>query len=206
MFVLLGVPCFLGAEERQAHGLDFERRVWSHMFDQSYGADWDIPGGANLHNPGVPISLKYIRWGASVYLGDALRQRTIDEPFEMIVGFYEPEDRGRRTVALHHLAFDPESWNDLWGGITAGELEAFGERIKEGTLEEARAYARGEAARLREKSKVFSINPKIDGSQRRIQCSIPFTVFYRQLVGAEPAQQENPELWGRPWQTNPGGG
>ena len=170
------------------------------MLDQPYQAEWDIPGSANLRNPGIPISLKYIRWGASVYLGDAVRQRTIDEPFEMIVGFYEPEDGGRRrTAALHDLAFDPESWDTLWGGITVGELEAFGSRIKEGTVDEARAYAREEAARLRKKSEVFSINPKIDANQRRIQCSIPFTVFYREIVGADPEKQESPELWGRPW-------
>ena len=198
--VLRGVPHFVFGEERQAHGFEFEQRVWSHMLDQPYQAEWDIPGSANLRNPGVPISLKYIRWRSSVYLGDAVRQRMIDERFEMIVGFYEPGDGGqRRTVALHHLAFDPESWDALWGGITADELEAFGERIKEGTLDEARAYAREEAARLRDESEVFSINPKIDANQRRIQCSIPFTVFYREFVGAEPEKQESPELWGRPW-------
>ena len=195
----LGVPSFLPGVERQSHGFAFEEQVWNHLFDRGYTDEWDIPGAANLRNPGVPISVKYIRWGSSIYLGDAIRQRTIAEPFEMIVGFHETVDGERRTVAIHHLTFSPEEWEQAWGEITAGELEAFAERIQEGTVEDAQNFARERAAELRQRSGIFSINPKINKDQRRIQCSIPFTRFYKEWIGTEPVQQENLELWDRPF-------
>ncbi len=194
---LLAVLAESHGEERQAHGLSFERQVWNHLFDRGYTDKWDIPGEANLQNPGVPITVKFIQWRGSVYLGDAIRQRTIREPFEMVVGFHETTDDIRRTVALHHLTFAAEEWDAYWGEVTAAELEDFASRIQEGTVEEAQDYARERAAELRQRSGVFSINPKINQDQRRIQCSVPFTVFYREWVGAEPEKQSELMLWGR---------
>lgn len=195
---LVAISAFpLEAEEVQSHGFTFEQQVWNHMFGRGYTDDWDIPGSANLQNPGVPISVKYIQWKNSVYLGDAVRQRSIDEPFEMIVGFYQKEGDAKTTLALHQLHFTPEQWKALWGTITVADLEAFGEKIKQGTIQEAQDYARPHAAELRKKSGIFSINPKINKDQRRIQCSIPFTVFYREVVKQQPERQEKITLWGR---------
>jgi len=187
------------SEERQVHGLEFEQKVWNHLFEQDYTADWDIPGEANLRNPGIPISVKYTQWGSSIYLGDAVRQRSIDQPFEMVIGFHESENDVRETVAIHHLSFTPQQWDAFWGDVTLDELEAFSEKIKEGTVAEAQDYARERAAELRESSPIISINPKINEDQRRIQCSIPFTVFYQDVLGMKPQRQDRLELWGRDW-------
>jgi len=195
LFFVLAV-CVDG-EERQSHGFDFEEQVWNHLFDRGYTDEWDIPGEANLRNPGVPISVKYIRWGSSVYLGDAIRQRSIQEPFEMVVGFHETVDGERRTVAVHHLFFSPEEWAGYWGEVTADDLERFAARIQEGSVSEAQEFARERAADLRERSGVFSINPKINKDQRRIQCSVPFGRFYREWIDEEPVPQEELVLWGR---------
>lgn len=197
---LILLPCWmlgLQAKEVQSHGFSFEQRVWNHLFERGYTDDWDIPGSANLQNPGVPISVKFIEWKNSIYLGDALRQYSINEPFEMVVGFYRKQDGEKQMVALHHLKISQEQWRKMWGEITAEELAAFSERIKQGTISEAQDYARQHAAALREKSGIFSINPKINKDQRRIQCSIPFTVFYREVVQQEPVGQEEFLLWGR---------
>jgi hypothetical protein len=80
-------------------------------------------------------------------------------------------------------------------------LKKLDQAIKTGTIEEARVLAKPEAARLRELSEVFDINPKIDKSQRRIQCSIPFKVFYQTVLGqaGEPRPQEKLELFGWPF-------
>ncbi len=185
------------AKEVQSHGFTFEQRVWNHLFQRGYTDDWDIPGSANLQHPGVPISVKFIEWKNSIYLGDAERQFAIDQPFEMVVGFYQQSEGEKKIVAIHHLHFTPEQWRRMWGSITAEELNAFSERIKQGSIQEAQDYARPHAARLREKSGIFSINPKINKDQRRIQCSIPFTVFYREVVKTEPEVQPEIILWGR---------
>lgn len=189
------------AEEVQSHGFSFEQQVWNHLFGRGYTDDWDIPGAANLENPGVPISVKYIGWKNSIYLGDAIRQRSIDEPFEMVVGFYETSDSGNKeTVALHRLSFSPQEWGVLWGEITVEDLTNLAEAIQHGSIEEAQDFARKRAAELRAQSPVMSINPKINKDQRRIQCSIPFTVFYREVLRQKPAFQEKIELWGRPFE------
>ncbi len=194
----VGTP--LAAEERQSHGFAFEQRVWNHLFERGYTDEWDIPARANLANPGFPVSVKYIRWGSPVYLGDAVRQREIDQSFELVVGFYEPDENGnKRTVAIHDILISAEDWNAWWGSVEAAELIDFGTKIQSGTIREARDYARPTAAELRTRSGIFSINPKIDASQRRIQCSIPFVAFYRELVGEEPEPQDTPTLWGSEW-------
>jgi len=192
-------PIGLFGVERQSHGFDFEQKVWNHLFDQGYTDEWDIPGSANLRNPGVPISVKYIRWGSSIYLGDAIRQRNISIPFEMIVGFHQSLNGERKTVAIHHLHFSPEQWEANWGSVTSGELEEFAREIQKGSVAEAQDFARERAAELRQRSGTFSINPKINEDQRRIQCSVPFTRFFQEWIGREPTKQEHPTLWGRPF-------
>jgi hypothetical protein len=195
---LAGASGAFGAE-RQSHGFAFEERVWNHLFDRGYTDEWDIPGEANLVHPGIPVSVKYIRWGSPVYLGDAVRQRSIEHPFELVVGFYRDEDGEKRTVAIHDLVIRPDRWESLWGAVSRDDLVAFSERIQNGSIAAARSYARRRAAELRDRSGGISINPKIDADQRRIQCSIPFTVFFEKLVRADPAEQTPLTLWGRPW-------
>lgn len=211
MFIAAGLlargPVF--GEERQSHGYAFERAVIRQMWgvrertSAGYTGEWDIPAEDNRFRPGVPVSIKCIQWGNGVYLGDAVRQRSVTEPFEMVVGFYEKETGGAtaRLKAVHHLKIDPADWNRWWGSVPLEDLQKLDRAIKRGSIEEARALAKPEAARLRELSDVFDINPKIDRSQRRIQCSIPFRVFHRVVLGQsgilEP--QESLALFGRPF-------
>lgn len=197
---LTGSLSLVHGKERQSHGFAFEQQVWNHLFERGYTDEWDIPPEANLVHPGIPVSVKYIRWGSSVYLGDAVRQREIDQPFELIVAFYKVDESDQKhTIAIHDLLIPPEQWERWWGSVEAEELENFGQRIQEGSIAEARAFARPHAAALRQRSGIFSINPKIDDSQRRIQCSIPFRKFYEEVVGSEPVEQEYLILWGKEW-------
>jgi transposase-like protein len=189
----------LRAAEEQSHGHRFEQMVWNHLFQRGYTDKWDIPGQANLVHPGVPISVKCIKWKSSITLGDALRQRVIDQPFEMVVAFYEEKEDSRslEIVALHRVMVTPDEWNRWWGEVGLDDLERLSKRVKVGGLAETQAYAREEAARLRKQSPVISINPKINKDQRRIQCSIPFTIFHREILRLEPVKQERIQLWDR---------
>ncbi|MDX6765463.1 MAG: hypothetical protein SFU85_01595 [Candidatus Methylacidiphilales bacterium] len=201
-FLLMVVGDSCPASEVQDHGLAFERLVirqltGSEELEKSYTAEWDIPAVANKRT-GLPISVKFIEWKNSVYLGDVLRQRTIREPFEMVVGFFQPDAaRGRaRIVAVHHLTFQPEVWLSWWGTVTEADLRAIIEAAKTGTVAEAQEAARPMAAALRKKSVIFSINPKINKDQRRIQCSIPFNRFYAEVLHQPEIPQERLELFG----------
>jgi hypothetical protein len=205
MRVFLVVLCIwtaypgLNAQEEQSHGNQFEQLVWNHLFQRNYTDKWDIPGEANLINPGIPISVKCIKWKNSIYLGDALRQRQIDHPFELIVGFYQEKDDTQtlELVALHRVLVSPEQWKQWWGSVREEDLSLLTARIRETDLATAQKYARKQAALLRSKAPVISINPKVNKDQRRIQCSIPFTVFYREVLQQEPDPQNHIRLWGR---------
>ncbi len=202
LFFFFMATALLFSEEEQSHGVQFEREVVNHMLYRDYTAEWDIPAEANRYNPGVPISVKMIRWGNSIYLGDALRQRQIDQPFEILVSFYEKSEKGEsaKILALHLIQVKPEIWRKVWGDLTAEELVEFNRKIEEGTVGEAQAYAKKEAKRLRAKSGIMNIHPKINKDQRRIQCAIAFDDFYRFFLGeSEPQPQKSIELWGRPF-------
>jgi len=190
------------AEEEQSHGLDFERKVIDQMLGRTYTEDWDIPAAANRIHSNTPASIKFIKWGNAIYLGDALRQITITKPFEMIVGFYDiaPSQEALQVLATHSILISPEKWRTLWGSVTPQDIQKLQAIAKTGDIEEAREAAKTEAARLRALTKGMDINPKINSEQRRIQCSIPFDMFYKVfLKDPQPEPQKKPELWGKPF-------
>ena len=190
------------AEEEQSHGLDFERKVIDQMLGRTYTEDWDIPAAANRIHPNIPASIKFIKWGNAIYMGDALRQITITKPFEMIVGFYDiaPSQEALQVLATHSILIPPEKWRTLWGSVTPQDIQKLQAIAKTGDIEEAREAAKTEAARLRALTKGMDINPKINSEQRRIQCSIPFAMFYQFfLKDPQPEPQKKPELWGKPF-------
>lgn len=200
IWIWIGMWSALWAAEEQGHGILFERQVVDQLLGRGYTSEWDIPGEGNVHRPGVPVSVKFIRWGNAVYLGDALRQRKVAETFQMVVGFYEPKGDRALVQAVHLVELTAEDWEKLWGRITVVELEAFNREIEKGSIEEARTLAKKRAAALRAKSPVMSIHPKINKDQRRIQCSISFKRFHREFLKQdEPQPQKELKLWGRPF-------
>jgi len=191
------------AEEVQSHGHRFEHAVIQQItglehLPISYTSEWDIPAEFNKKT-GLPISIKFIRWGNSIYLGDALRQRTSRQPFEMILGFYEIDSTKKSALlqAIYHLSFKPEDWDRWWGQVSAAEIESLINGIKKKPLAEAQAYARKEAKRLLAKEGIIDINPKVNKDQRRIQCSIPFELFYSEIIKEKQLAQKNIELDGK---------
>ena len=83
--------------EVQFHGFSFEHWARNTFFGKylgNYMQKWDIPASENKE-PEVPIewrdfpvSIKTAKWGSPIGLGDAIRQRKINESFVMIAGFW----------------------------------------------------------------------------------------------------------------------
>jgi hypothetical protein len=83
--------------EVQSHGFTFEKWVRDTFFDGdrgNYMQKWDVPPDWNIH-PSIPepwrrlpVSIKAKKYGCAVELADVLRQRQIDHPFLLIVGFW----------------------------------------------------------------------------------------------------------------------
>ncbi len=207
---LLGVACFAAilatatAQEVQQHGLVLEEWVRDTFFDgykpTSYTQKWDIPASANTRFGGLPVNPKAAKYGTPVDLGDALRQRRIDEPFILVIGFWKQEGDEKRFVQIVAPRIEPATWAKLWGPFTLADLQHLDAVIKDKSLtpEQARAAALKLKHAPPFTESIIVVNPKIDAkTQRRLQCSLRFDDVFRHLVpDATPAPQERPLLWG----------
>lgn len=201
---LLAIGVLLSAQEVQRHGLVFEAWVRGTFFGgykpESYTQRWDIPAAENKAHGGIPVNPKAVKYGTAVDLGDALRQYEIDEPFLLIVGFWQQDGDVKRVVNILAPKVSPELWRRLWGPVTYSDLLRLDALIKDTgpSVEETRRLA------LRMKNSppftaaVIQVNPKIDTrGQRRLQCSIRFKDFFQYLApAANPQPQEHPALFG----------
>lgn len=192
------------AIEVQSHGLMFERWLCDTFFKgyraPSHTQKWDIPAEANPDHGRIPVNPKATKHGTAIGLGDALRQFEIDEAFMMIVGFWEqqtPETKRWTNVQTVHVS--PPLWRKLWGPVTRKDLERLNAAIKDKSvpLEEARKRALQIKSQPPFTLAVIQVNPKIDKSQRRLQCSLRFSDFFRHLApDASPASQADPRVFG----------
>lgn len=192
------------AQESPAPTQVFERWVRDTFFDgykpASYTQRWDIPASANRDHGAIPVNPKLARHGTAVDLGDALRQYEIDEPFLLIIGFWQQEGEVKRIVNLIAPEVSPELWRKLWGPVTYADLRRLDALIKDTgpSIEETRRLALKMKNAPPFSEAVIQVNPKIDNhGQRRLQCSIRFNDLFRHLApGADPSPQARPALFG----------
>ena len=204
-FLLLSLVC-AHSREVQSHGLLFEKWLCSTFFGgytpQGYTQKWDIPASANPDHGRIPVNPKAAKHGAPLGMGDALRQFDIDETFLIIAGFWQQSSENEKEwTNVQAVRVELTVWRRLWHPITRADLEKLDSVIKDKTLsiEEARAKAQELKSKPPFTLAVIQVNPKIDSSQRRLQCSLRFTDFFKHLVPeATSAPQANPELFGVP--------
>jgi hypothetical protein len=201
--VFAAVLSLASAQEVQSHGLVFERWVRDTFFDgykpASYTQRWDIPATANHAHGGIPVNPKTVKLGTAVDLGDAVRQYEIDEPFMLIIAFWEQEGDAKRIVNIIAPTISPEQWRKLWGPVTYADLLKLDALIKDTgpTVEEIRKRA------LRIKNSppftgaIIQVNPKIDErGQRRLQCSIRYRDIFTHLAPGADQSPAQPALFG----------
>jgi len=173
-----------GAEEQQ-HGLVFERWIcdtFFHSYRPAYTGKWDIPAEINGERGGIPVNPKATKWGTAVNLGDALRQFAIDEPFWLVIGYWEQRGSNKEFVRILAKRVEVEEWRRLWGEIRREDLERLDRVIKDRELgyEEVREKAKAMKAEEPFAGAIMQVNPKIDtGKQRRLQCSLRFIDLFR---------------------------
>jgi hypothetical protein len=194
--------------EVQAHGFSFEKWVRDHFFSGyqgTYMQKWDVPTDHNVdasvpekfHK--LPVSIMTVKLGSPIGLGDVLRQRQIDHNFLMIVGFWEQRTANEKWIVdIGCAAFESAAWLKLWGQLTLEDISSIDRVVK--NMNEHYSIVRVKAQQWKIKIAVHAstlvINPKIDSkTQRRIQCSLPYTTFWN-CAGRNPMPQDYPELWG----------
>ncbi len=207
LFISLGSTIVAG--EVQEHGLWFEQWICDTFFDgyrpSSYTQKWDIPAEANTRHGHLPVNPKATKLGTPIGLGDALRQfDVIDDPdsFILIVGFWEQSTPTTKSwVNTQAVIITPEKWRTLWHPITRPDLLRFDAVIKDTSLslEEARTRAKKIKSEPPFSEAIIQINPKIDHSQRRLQCSLSFDAFFDHLLpGVSRESQSTPTIWNKP--------
>jgi hypothetical protein len=197
------------AREVQSHGLLFEKWLRDTFFGgytpKGYTQKWDIPPEANPDHGGIPVNPKAIKYGTPIDLGDALRQFEIvekNERFLLIVGFWDQASkREKRWVNVQAIEVTPVTWARLWSPLRRVDLERLIAVIKDKSLslEEARERAKQIKNQPPFTEAIMQVNPKIDGSQRRLQCSVRFDDFFKHLApGQDAARQDQPKVFGVP--------
>ena len=197
----------------QAHGFSFEKWVRDNFFDEfdaSYTQLWDVPKEENtaakcllpssMNN--LPISIKSVKQGSVIDLGDARKQRDITYPFLFVVGFWRQTSPTEKTFTNIEVAkIEPHMWKKAWGHITPQHIEELDAlvKIRSITPQEARAQAKEWKANHPEVSNNgISLNPKIDSKkQRRLQCSLKLDTFYAMCLPSSPT------LFGKSFTMNP---
>lgn len=165
---------------------------------------WDIPASANPEHGDVPISVRTTRAGTAIDLGDALRQYEIDEPFMLVVGFWEPAGEGKHFVNIVAPLISAEQWRKLWGPVTYADLQRLDALIKDTgpTVEEIRRSV----IRLRSSppfnASLIQLNPKVDDRQRRLLCSLRYQDLLALLPPAASAP-DRPVLFGKEYPDAP---
>ncbi len=196
----------------QSHGFSFEKWVRDTLFNEYSGHNtqkWDIPPEFNQHPTlphdfrNIPVSVKTAKVGSPIGLGDILRQRRISEPFLMIVGFWRQRTPSEKWFEdIGWVKFTPSIWNGLWGSLSLTQISEIDQVVKDRNTHYT--IAREKAQHLKRLASGTSgnqivINPKIDSKkQRRIQCSLPFNVFWT-CSGRSLINQDCPELFGFPF-------
>lgn len=194
-------------EEVQAHGVNFEKWVREVFFDNyegGYTQKWDVSAEANqsdqVPKKGVPISIKVVKLGSPIGLGDILRQRALDKEFLMIVGFWQQKTETEKwIVEIECLHIKPDQWDSLWGDLSIEKLQELDAIVKDmaTSYKIVRTQAQDwKKTVLPELNSKMVVNPKIDSrSQRRVQCSMPNKLFW-ELAGREPTPNDSAKLFG----------
>ena len=208
VFTFLTLPA-LFAEEVQSHGLMFEKWLRDTFFGgyvpQGYTQKWDIPAEANQDHGGIPVNPKAAKFGTPVDFGDALRQYEIVEKkqrFLLIVGFWKQVSKEqKRWVNVQAVTVEPETWAKLWGPVQRADLERLVAVIKDPDLSIAEARARVKTLKSKPPftNALLQVNPKIDASQRRLQCSLRSEDFFKYLApDAKAGEDPEPKVFGIP--------
>jgi len=198
------LPLHSPAREVQSHGLLFEQWLRDTFFGgykpQNYTQKWDIPATANPDHGRIPVNPKATKHGAPIGLGDAVRQFEINETFLLIVGFWEQVTPAeKRWTNVQAVTVAPENWKKLWFPVTQADLDRLNGVVKDKSLslDEARKRAQEIKSQPPFTLAVIQVNPKIDSSQRRLQCSLRFDDFFKHLAPeASSTVLPNPQVFG----------
>ena len=176
---------FLKSKASQGHGFDWENTIRTEVFDlkeeENNTDKYDIPRKKNNLNENENISIK-TTGNQIICTSDILRFYNYDFEYEntIILIKYKQEEESKIIENVYEINYSKELHTHLFGTLTEGEIETYVKNVKM-----IPATIKGDKAReifdyLVEKKNIYKnhptlkvkINPKVDSSQSRVQCSV----------------------------------
>ena len=172
-------------QERQAHGFLFEEYIEStygiNRSNQNYTSKWDGEW------KGYPVSIKHIKKGNAVDLGDIFRQASINEDFFMIVGFYD-NSTTFDTEDIYILFIPASSWKQYFIPVENFETKfknALSSVSNDRSDDDKWTELRKDCVSFWKKNTSGFITPngkRDHRTQKRWQCSINKTNFFTEFI------------------------
>ncbi len=194
--------------EVQKHGFQFEEWIKNYFFEpykSNYGAKWDVLETYNNKSLlpstfiNIPVSIKSAKNGSPIGLGDAIRQYDIETDFLLIVGFWEQvTPQYKYFVSAEAQRINIQHWKKLWHPLKRQDLLFLDTTIKNLNIHYLEVRKRAQEIKRNFPEIKIVLNPKIDSKiQRRLQCSLPFKVFWDEIIQKQPYQNLEASFLGK---------
>ena len=170
--------------QSQRHGFIFENIIRTMVFNLPEHMNdtnvYDIPCSENPHDPTENVSIK-TTGNDTIYCGDIMRffQYDFSKKNTIIVVQYKQTDTHKVIRHIYQIDYNASCHKHLFGNLTREVLKTYVESVKEIPIkvkgnDAKKIFSYLDAKKDIEKQHIFNIkiNPKVDSSQSRVQCSI----------------------------------
>ncbi len=190
----------------QKHGIDFEKWVKETFFQSftqtSHTHKWDALnvvfknefGKYTKDFGGLPVSIKYFKYGTPISFSDVLRQFKNEEDFLLIIGFWEQRGNLKKCVAVEAVKVTAVDWKKFFTPLTETQLNSLIKIVKSNLNTERRRIKAQKFKKTLPKTQI-TLNPKIQDDQRRVQCSLKSKFFWELLIKKAKYKDEETTLW-----------
>ena len=153
---------------RQITGLD--KKSYDALKENGYTSGMDIMKGL------LSVSDYSIKTTGSnsVNCGDILRRRD-ETDYNLVVGVYEQVGENKVFHTEYTFYIRPEHEQKLWGSMSYDQLKEYDDFIKSipyGAELATKAERASRKKSISDKDALFTINPKANSQQRRVQCTL----------------------------------
>ena len=153
---------------RQITGLD--KKSYDALKENGYTSGMDIMKGQ------LSVSDYSIKTTGSnsVNCGDLLRRR-LETDYNLVVGVYEQCGENKVFHTEYTFYIRPEHEQKLWGSMSYDQLKEYDDFIKSipyGAELATKAERASRKKSISDKDALFTINPKANTQQRRVQCTL----------------------------------
>ena len=171
--------------QSQKHGFTFENEIRAvfHLPTEANNQNThDIPKDQNIYNSNENCSIK-TSGSQTICCGDILRFYNYNfttEQNTIIVILYKQTNTHKTVKNIYEINYNKECHTKLFGNLPEEEIQKYVEGVKSIPRNIKGQEAKNIFNYLVEKKKlknkynnIIQINPKVDSSQSRVQCSIP---------------------------------